>query len=142
MESLQRRPQRPGGSLHAGSANRQRSLASRSKLISISAPGSMRSSWPRTAKQLSLTYCSFMALWSMWDRTVQLDRVSRPLRHTDRRAASRHVPNRALSFLPCIQGVYRISGLFVVSSGTVPHPACPAAIAQRGIAGTSGLVGR
>jgi hypothetical protein len=32
--------------------------------------------------------------------------------------------------------------LFVVSSGTVPHPACPAAIAQRGIAGTSGLVGR
>jgi hypothetical protein len=34
------------------------------------------------------------------------------------------------------------NGLFVVSSGTAPHPACPAAITQRGIAGTSGLFGR
>jgi hypothetical protein len=50
-----------------------------------------------------------MALWSLWDRAVQLDRVSRPLRHTDRRAAFQHVPNQALGLLPCIQGVYRIS---------------------------------
>lgn len=69
----------------------------------------MKSSWSRPAKQLSLTCCSFTALRSLWDQAVQLDRVIHPLRQSDRRATSQHGPNQPFSFLPCIQGVYRIS---------------------------------